>query len=734
MIIKRFCSALLALLCVVSLYAQQTPPDSSSVAAGMLFRDSVSPYKAGKKKLPAWTSSTWAPWFNAADTYAHASLIATSSENHTVMFWVQREGLTAATTETHWVSWIGTHRSQLGYSTGGKLLAFYSGGITNDLATVYVRSTWKHVAISKAGASATIYVDGVFDASVSASSTEYLSGAMQIGRSYLGGNPISGRMAELAIFNTALSAADIQKYYLKKLKGTEPNLLHLWHLDDGPGALQFADSGPNNKPLGIYGGMKWAPRSTPYYNDIRDERYALYFDGVDDVATGVWNGAAATWPMTIEYWGYISSATTLYQTGAGVVYMPPTASTTNIRNGAFHWGTTAATDTFSGSSYITVGSAIQVTTNRPMVTGWHHLAWVVDSGSRTLYFDGQAVGSITGALDPRVSQINTIGIGMSQFVSGTWNFCKGKMASVRIWDTARTQQQIRDNMYTTLVGNEAGLRHYYKINEGSGTVLYDSVSSGGSNLTCYAGPTWVGRGLTRDYETNPKSDLFCPSYDGVDDYSSASVASSDWGLGNPNGFSIGCWAQLSSDTSSTAFKSLVSLRSITPAFVFSTFYRQGEKTIGLQMRNVGISYSMPASWTVGDWHHVAATSYLTATGSFGNLWLDGVLVASGKNAYASASFSVEQIQVGTAVGLAVWQGKIADAFVYKRILSQSEIQSLMTTRPADYSDNTLVGYWPLNEGGRMNISFDYSVSSLGGVYYQNLIHTNGPTWATRSIP
>lgn len=68
---------------------------------------------------------------------------------------------------------------------------------------------------------------------------------------------------------------------------------------------------------------------------------------------------------------------------------------------------------------------------------------------------------------------------------------EGKIKYVRIWNTARTQQQIQENMHKELTGNEPDLVAYYKLNEGTGTIAHD-CSPNANHGTIY-GATWVDR-------------------------------------------------------------------------------------------------------------------------------------------------------------------------------------------------------------------------------------------------
>ncbi|MFY7884352.1 MAG: T9SS type A sorting domain-containing protein, partial [Dolichospermum sp.] len=52
----------------------------------------------------------------------------------------------------------------------------------------------------------------------------------------------------------------------------------------------------------------------------------------------------------------------------------------------------------------------------------------------------------------------------------------GNMDEVRIWNTARTQSEIAGNMNNCLMGNESGLRNYFKLNENIGSTVTDLVT------------------------------------------------------------------------------------------------------------------------------------------------------------------------------------------------------------------------------------------------------------------
>jgi hypothetical protein len=62
------------------------------------------------------------------------------------------------------------------------------------------------------------------------------------------------------------------------------------------------------------------------------------------------------------------------------------------------------------------------------------------------------------------------------------NTFTGRLDEVRLWSQARTLEQITDNMYTSLVGDENDLNGYWKFDAGSGTVALDMTGKGNDAL------------------------------------------------------------------------------------------------------------------------------------------------------------------------------------------------------------------------------------------------------------
>src|SRR5690606_15407753 len=53
-------------------------------------------------------------------------------------------------------------------------------------------------------------------------------------------------------------------------------------------------------------------------------------------------------------------------------------------------------------------------------------------------------------------------------------YCKGDFKDIRLWDVARTQEELKENMAGLRDVNNPQLIGYWKLDEGEGGVAYDS--------------------------------------------------------------------------------------------------------------------------------------------------------------------------------------------------------------------------------------------------------------------
>ena len=94
---------------------------------------------------------------------------------------------------------------------------------------------------------------------------------------------------------------------------------------------------------------------------------------------------------------------------------------------------------------------------------WHHVAmtWKRNTANGfTSYLDGAIIAQRKSA-DVALPKIDTNVFLGSAF--GTLEFTQGQLADVRIWQVARTGEDIRNNMYLPLSGKELGLVAYWRL-------------------------------------------------------------------------------------------------------------------------------------------------------------------------------------------------------------------------------------------------------------------------------
>lgn len=112
---------------------------------------------------------------------------------------------------------------------------------------------------------------------------------------------------------------------------------------------------------------------------------------------------------------------------------------------------------------------------------WHHIAAVFDNGNVKIYIDGiidftTTTQSAFGS-NAKTTRYGFLGIGSEATTfngaTGPSNYLRSTLDEFRIWNIARTQTQIRQDMAKHISGNTAGLQVYYTFDESSTTNVFD---------------------------------------------------------------------------------------------------------------------------------------------------------------------------------------------------------------------------------------------------------------------
>ena len=124
---------------------------------------------------------------------------------------------------------------------------------------------------------------------------------------------------------------------------------------------------------------------------------------------------------------------------------------------------------------------------------WTHLAGTYDGSMAKLYKDGVIVDSLARSGNVNYDNVAFTELLIGKFkdveVIGDFEYFDGQVSEVRLWNIVRSQADISGFRSWTLNGNEAGLVGYWKMAEGSGTLLADETVNN-SNGTCLA-TAWI---------------------------------------------------------------------------------------------------------------------------------------------------------------------------------------------------------------------------------------------------
>ncbi len=214
----------------------------------------------------------------------------------------------------------------------------------------------------------------------------------------------------------------------------------------------------------------------------------LVFDGTDDYVNIASPYTGFATEITVEAWINLNTLTS----AEGIMAQ----STSNSDNSATNvWllgniGTSDGSLTFFVWDGSNVRSATSTTDFRG--AGWHHIVGVSDAASTRIYVDGilEASGAaISSGIQSNGSAIIHIGKD-ARYASG--RFMDGSVDEVRIWSTAKTQEEIVENMTGLLDPTSPNLQAYYRFDQSSGVSLPDlTTNDNDGTLTNMAGTEWA---------------------------------------------------------------------------------------------------------------------------------------------------------------------------------------------------------------------------------------------------
>lgn len=337
-------------------------------------------------------------------------------------------------------------------------------------AQVIADGAWHHTAVTYEASTQTVtlYVDGDAVASQAMANPINIvtgTGAVIGRQSDLNTSFFDGSIDDVRIWNETLTPTDIETRFDQQLKGDESGLQAYFRFDE-TGTI-ITDHSANSNSATIIGG-----------NIVNSLGRALEFDGTTtfiDAGRGAGDSLAIAGDITVETWlkldqigsqqSIVDFANSNDASVDNVLYQLVVRSDGDIEY---------AHEDGSG-----VNSDALVFDTNLLAGNWYHISMSRDVSSKTvkLFLDGQLIGTQTySGNDPDGGSNSTLAIGAT--VAGSTfgdNKLDGQMSDLRIWSTARTDDEIVDNYNQTLTGNQGGtLQLNYRFDEISGSTVTDS--------------------------------------------------------------------------------------------------------------------------------------------------------------------------------------------------------------------------------------------------------------------
>ena len=188
--------------------------------------------------------------------------------------------------------------------------------------------------------------------------------------------------------------------------------------------------------------------------------------------------------------GYATATSSAWETTEFTVEMWIRPSSTNMADGALLFSSQKnESENMFKIDCTSRGEYRFVHQNKSVIIGkaeeaWQHLAISYDGKELHFMLDHNAVS---------IEKVENLLVRFDETTIGNVNsgksFC-GSIDEIRVWDCFRMSLEVSATCATRLVGNELGLRHYYRLDEGRGRTAHDQCDTG-NHLSLSDNLTWI---------------------------------------------------------------------------------------------------------------------------------------------------------------------------------------------------------------------------------------------------
>ena len=583
----------------------------------------------------------WSNYFNGSTDYFTSSSISSlnfGSNSFTIEFWMWGIAGTLAPI-IHQATYNSTGWSIWRYDNSGNAtttkLCFMLNGATFILvtATGFTANAWTHVAISKTGTNAYIFINGISQgtsssapSTVTASSSPFQVWYIDSSSWNFTGYMDAGYISNLRILNgTALYTSNFTPSTAPLTAITNTQLLTCQSnrfKDNSTNALALTTAGTPS----VQAFSPFAPADAYGVSSVGGSTY--YSGSTDSLLTpptGTNTAFTCTGNFTVEGWYYPTSVT-------GNHYLFTLGSETTGRYTWYLAGANITSNLYGSGSVTYTGTAASIPIN-----AWTHIAVVRSSSTVSLYVNGVASATTD-------TQAGTLGNGVLRVASdssGT-NVFAGYISNFRIVNGGT--QPYTGNFTPPTVPVTAIANTSFLLN-GTNAGVYDATAK--NDIITY-GTAQISTAQTKF----GGSSLY---FDGTSGGYMTTTGTNQTLIFGTGPFTIEHWVYFSGGTVGGDNNTIGDISSFTTSgnWLFMWNYVAAGK-LSFWINNAVVC-STSNAYNDGAWHHVAVTRKSDGTVT---IWVDGVADGTGSN---TASVGTGGIMIGNQTGLSrYWTGYIDD--------------------------------------------------------------------------
>ncbi|MFZ1731001.1 MAG: LamG-like jellyroll fold domain-containing protein [Bacteroidota bacterium] len=216
---------------------------------------------------------------------------------------------------------------------------------------------------------------------------------------------------------------------------------------------------------------------------------ALRFDGSSTYASGGNQNFGFGSTLSVSAWVKWNQTPT---TGvASATIMALNSSTGNGTDGQFWLQHNSGNTAFQIAVRTNSGRRIVSGTTAPVDGAWYHVAGVFNGTQLRIYVNGvqEGLDTLSGTI-VSLSASDIFSIGQWSNATGSFRRINADIDEARVWTTALSSTEIRDNMCRHLPASVSGLAGYWRFDTGSGSTAADYSVNGRTLTLSTPAPGW----------------------------------------------------------------------------------------------------------------------------------------------------------------------------------------------------------------------------------------------------